>query len=1125
MRKFFKYTLWFFFILFLLAAITAAGGLYYLVVVEPGPEIEEEYINSILGRESPVFYRDGETKIGVLFEDYHRQYVPFDSIPKDFVYAIVAAEDGHFFSHYGIDITGIGRAMLANIKAGRVVQGGSTLTQQAAKNLFKRESRSYRAKLKELLYALRLEHRYSKEKILEFYCNQFFVSGNGHGLGVAARYYFDKDVSELNLLECAFIAGSVQRPNYYNPFTKHNQAHPEEARKKVDKRVRYVLGQMLENGTITREAYDRVIATDVAFNKGKMRFRVNTAMDLVKDGLSSSVVTQALRQHGISNVSTSGIRVYTSLDKALNQKALEALRQQLSYLGIRLEGYDRTSVQTEYEELKYSGDKEFLPGAFMFGEIVDAPLPDDGVVWVSLSDDERALLDQSGLDEALDAYVMHVRGRWQKATARDRKQLIGQLVAGDSIYVRLREQNDDGTWLVDLEKYPSVEGGAMVLQKGMIRAMAGGMTDQYFNRAVDAKRLMGSTFKPFLFAAAMQLGWSSVDLLDNRRDVFVFMDRPYFPRPDHHSDHDFVSMSWAGVKSENVAAVWLVYHLLDHVSLPGLREMAQHLDMAPRIQDGKSESYEQFRNRIRDHYGIVMNNDTFYRAAFEKAKRSLRADFYFDGRIEDYQRLLRIHDGVSFGQYQESLRTAMGRKRAGASERAELSLRLGLLHLNYASLDQVRIRLEQYRSFIEAKIRLHDSFLPDYSQPLPSRPEGFLVRDGSGRVHYTLRSPLPDDWNIVSIDRIVEYVGSLDRQQQERFWQRIQLEESVTYESLVQFTNQIAVEESALRNKRAYSLEVLSEVRDYRVMLGLRYLISLARQSGIESELEPVLSFPLGSNVITLFEATRMYETIITGKRYQVGAAAEMTEQLAGESGSAPGKAIIERIEAPDGEVIYAYNGESRSVFDEKVAMGITDILYNTVRYGTGRYASDHVRLHSDNIDREQELEALDVPVPLLGKTGTANRYRNAAFLGGVPVLTGANSSHLTVDEGYTIGVYIGYDENASMVRKNNRISGSQGALPAWSAIADAVLQIEATGDKVDPIDLSFNGLNLQYSNSGQVFVVVDPDAGGKPVDGASPFQGNLAPQVPSCLAYGHATLDGHFEPKRFFLPYWKNTP
>ena len=151
MLKFLRSTLVAFLLFLLLAAAVCAGVGYYLVVVNPGTEVDDAYINDILTRESPVYYRDGQTKIGVLFEGIHRQYLTFEELPKTFINALVASEDDQFFHHFGVDIAGIARAMLANIKAGRVVQGGSTITQQTAKNLFKRESRSLEAKLKELL--------------------------------------------------------------------------------------------------------------------------------------------------------------------------------------------------------------------------------------------------------------------------------------------------------------------------------------------------------------------------------------------------------------------------------------------------------------------------------------------------------------------------------------------------------------------------------------------------------------------------------------------------------------------------------------------------------------------------------------------------------------------------------------------------------------------------------------------------------------------------------------------------------------------------------------------------------------------------------------------------------------
>ena len=161
------------------------GWVYYLVVKVPCPEMAPENIASILGRESPVYYRDGKKKIGVLFQGIHRQYLTYEQIPDAFIKAIIAAEDDQFLRHYGIDFPGIVRAMLANYKAGRIVQGGSTITQQLAKNLFPRGDLSkwqlVVRKLKEWVTAIKLEKK-DVEKInclwFRFYSKDFFVLSN-----------------------------------------------------------------------------------------------------------------------------------------------------------------------------------------------------------------------------------------------------------------------------------------------------------------------------------------------------------------------------------------------------------------------------------------------------------------------------------------------------------------------------------------------------------------------------------------------------------------------------------------------------------------------------------------------------------------------------------------------------------------------------------------------------------------------------------------------------------------------------------------------------------------------------------------------------------------------------------
>jgi len=311
----FKKLFYTFLIFLILACFGALGALYWLIVVEPGKQISLENIRQILGRESPVYYSDGVTPLGVFFADAHRQYVEYEEIPKTFINALIAAEDNRFFSHYGFDFTGITRAAIKNIQAGRVIQGGSTLTQQTAKNLFKREGRSFKAKFKELLFALKLEYHYSKEQILEFYINQFYVSGNGLGLGVAARYYFDKNPAELTLIESAYIAASVKRPNYYNPFTKKTSEAISEAKKRGKSRVAYVLKAMRELDMINEYEYSAALVADIPFNKGTVGYSLDYVMEMVTDAVSSEQLVDALAVQGIENIATSGVRIVTTVDK------------------------------------------------------------------------------------------------------------------------------------------------------------------------------------------------------------------------------------------------------------------------------------------------------------------------------------------------------------------------------------------------------------------------------------------------------------------------------------------------------------------------------------------------------------------------------------------------------------------------------------------------------------------------------------------------------------------------------------------------------------------------------------------------------------------------------------------
>ncbi len=1101
-KKLFFFTIF----LFFTASIIGAYGLYYTIVLDPGSEIDASNIEAILGQESPVFYSDNMTKLGVFFDEAHRQYVKYEEIPHNFVNALVAAEDNRFFEHFGFDAMGITRAMLKNLEAGRVVQGGSTLTQQTAKNLFKRTERSFQAKLKELLFALRLEYHYPKEKIFEFYANQFYVSGNGHGLAVAARYYFDKKTEELDLAECAFIAGSVKRPNYYNPFIKKTEEAAELARSRAKDRQEYVLDKMIELGMIDQDTYATALLSEIEFNKGQVGYSLDYVMDLVKDAMASTEVLTALEKHGIDNVSTSGIRIVTTVDKYLQDRALYALRHDLSRLDVLLRGYEREEVQAEYLTIEYSGDTMLEEGAFLFGTVESVSGSGDNVSIVVDFGHKlgSGVLDAEGLKTLVEARTKWSKGRWAKVKSKDLKNLVEQFQPEDRIWVSVREVDEQEGIFLDLEKFPEVQGGSIVLQNGAVLAMVGGVENRFYNRAVYAKRTMGSSFKPFVYAAAMQLGWNSTDLLKNSRDVFVYHNQPYFPRPDHTSPFEHVSMSWAGTKSENLASVWLLAHLCDYLNPIQFKDLAEHLDLTPRVTDGDTEPYRAYRSRIRDEYGIVVTTDTLNEAAFKAAVRNSEADFLFEDLEDDYSYLKGLNYGLNHDRFRKQLDRTI-KKSKKASDRNDLQLKKNLLSKSYLALKAIRSRLDNYIEQVDGNGGFYDSaYLPS------GQSTDILLYDYETR-HYLFQPQRSsrEDLEVVTQVQLQAELYGLSYRERQRFWEGVYLYGEVSAGGLDLLSQQVEVEYQRLERELPYSFDVLANVDDFRIFVGLKYLIALAREMGIKSNLQPVLSFPLGSNVVSLLETTRMYEGLVTGMITSYG------EEHLGENSES--LLIIDRIESPDGEVLYRPEPHVKTVLGAKERMSVSHILENVVKYGTGQRAQRGVHL---SLDRTGKKAALDFPIPVMGKTGTANDYTNASFFGYLPAVSDGGEG-LVLKNGFAVGAYVGFDDNESMRKDKIRISGSSGALPTWIDIVNTLVHVQGYADNFDQEELSFNGLHLVRESAGQINLAADPDDGGSV---ASPIQivSDTDQKQPSILTFGTVSGDSRYIPARRYKPFWR---
>jgi len=307
-------------------------GLYIIFLTLMMPQILGNcaFLWQLPGIELPesslVFDINGEAIKGLGEES--RISIALEDMSDSFIQAIIAVEDKNFYKHHGIDILGIMRAFLTNIKERRISAGGSTITQQTAKNLFLSNERTIVRKLKELVYALQLEREYSKDEILTMYCNTIYFGQGAYGVEVAARTFFAKEADELSLAEAAVLAGMPQWPSKYNPYL-----NPEEAKK----RQAVVLQRMLEENMISEEELDKARAEELKYAKAPfIGGEAPYFIAMVKEYLSD--------RYGERQIYQGGLRIYTSLDlnmqRAANRAIKEGMQNREADLQVALVGLD-----------------------------------------------------------------------------------------------------------------------------------------------------------------------------------------------------------------------------------------------------------------------------------------------------------------------------------------------------------------------------------------------------------------------------------------------------------------------------------------------------------------------------------------------------------------------------------------------------------------------------------------------------------------------------------------------------------------------------------------------------------------------------------------------------------------
>jgi penicillin-binding protein 1A len=414
------------------------------------------------------------------FGEERRAFIPIEEVPQALKNAIIAAEDERFYEHAGIDYVGVLRAAYANLVAGGRRQGASTITMQVARNFFLSSEKTLTRKLYEALLAFNIEHSLTKEQILELYVNQIFLGQRAYGFGAASQTYFGKALDKLTLAETAMLAGLPKAPSLYNPVANLQRAK---------QRQHYVLRRMAELGYITTAEHEEALQAPVRTRREAAEYSSAHAQFVAE------MVRQAMAEQYPEEVYSRGFRVYTTIRKADQDAAYAAVRR-----GVL--DYDRRSGYRGPEghvELPATPEEDDFDEAFS-----DHPDNDDLLAAVVLSADPRQV--QAVLRSG-ERITLSGEGLRFAARALEPKAERQQRIRRGSI---IRVQREGKGW--QIAQLPEVEAAfiAMDSQDGAVRALVGGFdfSRNKFNRVTQAWRQPGSSFKPFIYSASLEKGFT-----------------------------------------------------------------------------------------------------------------------------------------------------------------------------------------------------------------------------------------------------------------------------------------------------------------------------------------------------------------------------------------------------------------------------------------------------------------------------------------------------------------------------------------------------------------------------------------------------------------------------------------
>lgn len=539
----------------ILAASWLLAGVY--LYLDPGLPDVETLRDVKLQTPMQVFTREGDL-IGQ-FGEQKRNPMQFDAIPEQFIQALLAAEDDRFFRHRGVDFTGLMRAVSELALTGEKGSGGSTLTMQVARNYFLSLERTFMRKFNEILLAVKIERALEKEDIFELYFNRVFLGHRSYGFEAAALVYYGTTISELSLAQHAMLAGIPKAPSRNNPISGPQGSL---------ERRNWILGRMLGLGYIDREAWTAAVAEPVSatHHGAQLSFAAHYAAEMARQ--------EMLDRFGMAAY-TNGYSVYTTISSELQQRAQDTVIQGLITYDKR-HGYRGAERRLPPPA---DGDSATSPLALWQAALTETPVVAGltPVIVTELVDQQAKILFRDGSSDVLlwdhglrqaSPYLS------ENAVGRAPRSVEEVVSVGDLIRVQRRE---DSSW--QLAQVPAAQAALVSLNpdNGAIISIAGGMgfENSKFNRATQARRQPGSSFKPFVYSAALDAGFTAASIINDAPVVLQDTSLEDIWRPENDGGRFYgpTRLRWALTQSRNLVSI----RLLQQIGVPQLLSHLQQL--------------------------------------------------------------------------------------------------------------------------------------------------------------------------------------------------------------------------------------------------------------------------------------------------------------------------------------------------------------------------------------------------------------------------------------------------------------------------------------------------------------------------------------------------------------------